>query len=510
MAQYLKPDTELGYVEDSAEIENLKVNNMRHVVLGCMLGDFDEVGSYVVDDEVKQELIEMDKYIVETFDNIEFCRSELKLDKQISFMVTFEGNRARLALIEKIQFEGNFKLNSGTYSNVNEYVLDSVETSGEINRAVIYARWHIKPLPSQIIDIFSCDEAMLAKYFGIVKRFKYLLAANKTLLEKEAAMEEIEAGYVNEIFSILNHYPILKKNVLENLNKTLSEKKNAVSVKKPFFAKTLNEVVENVIDQNLGVLNEQEKQNFLSEKHNALLRMNVKRDEVIEAERFESKKDEQAVLCVKTDEQYENKSIQELSELFVGQHHQTTDRLNGKDTNLFLRALARNGNEMQTYANKETLMEILEELGIAELVGVEKGDVKVEPVAEQQAVVKQPEPSKAKAAAKTAGGSAVKHTSPKTPGPEKSKSAAKKSAAAKPQNNNPKKETAIETSQKPRERTMYVGDGGAKQTGNQVDNEYERYAADIIRESRQAKQNLSSNLDTVKATKQTVDEYGVN
>ena len=34
MAQYLKPDCELGYVEDSAEIAYLKFNNLRHSILG--------------------------------------------------------------------------------------------------------------------------------------------------------------------------------------------------------------------------------------------------------------------------------------------------------------------------------------------------------------------------------------------------------------------------------------------------------------------------------------------
>ena len=86
-------------------------------------------------------------------------------------------------------------------------MLDKVETSGEINRNVLYARWHIKLVPGDIIDIFSCDEEVLAKYFGIVKRFKYLLAANKTLLEKEEKLEEVEAEHISEMFKILKHYP---------------------------------------------------------------------------------------------------------------------------------------------------------------------------------------------------------------------------------------------------------------------------------------------------------------
>ena len=113
MAKYLKEDCELGYVEDEREIAYLKFNNMRHSVLGFMLGDFDENGNYVIDDEIKSELIHLKKYITETVDNIDICVSEIKLDKQISFLVTFEGERATLSLVEKLSYEGNFRTDSG-------------------------------------------------------------------------------------------------------------------------------------------------------------------------------------------------------------------------------------------------------------------------------------------------------------------------------------------------------------------------------------------------------------
>ena len=128
MAQYLKRDPQLGYIEDVAEIETEKFNNLRHSVLGCMLGDFDETGAYVVSPEIVEELLAMEKYVVDTYDNIEICKSILKLDKQITFMVTYEGNRAVLSLIEKLSYEANFRIDSGVYSNINEYVLDSVES----------------------------------------------------------------------------------------------------------------------------------------------------------------------------------------------------------------------------------------------------------------------------------------------------------------------------------------------------------------------------------------------
>ena len=82
----------------------------------------------------------MPKYIVNSMDNIEVCASVLKLDKQITFMVTYETEKVTLSLMEKISFEANNKLNSGTYSNINEYVLDVVETSGTVNKNTIYRR----------------------------------------------------------------------------------------------------------------------------------------------------------------------------------------------------------------------------------------------------------------------------------------------------------------------------------------------------------------------------------
>ena len=85
MSQYVKNDCEQGFVTDNAEIDSLKFNNLRHTILGCMLGDFDVEGNYVVDPVIVNELIAMPKYIVDTVDNIDVCSSVIKLDKQITF-----------------------------------------------------------------------------------------------------------------------------------------------------------------------------------------------------------------------------------------------------------------------------------------------------------------------------------------------------------------------------------------------------------------------------------------
>ena len=282
MAQYIKNDTENGYIEDGLEIEYLKFNNLRHSVLGFMLGEFDENGNYVISKKIKQELLGIKKYIADTTDNIEICLSAIKLDKQITFMVTYEGERVTLSLIEKLSYEANYKLNSGTYSNINEYVLDVVETSGVVDRNLIYKRWNIDPYGGQVLDVFNMDEETLLIYAGLVGRFKYLLNANKILLDKEEKLEEIEAEYAESMLKTISHYPELKKAFDKELKETLNNKKDFLKKEKPNYYKTLNEIIDNIVESNKNLLDEKSLEQFEAEKKSVLQTVNVKREGAVD------------------------------------------------------------------------------------------------------------------------------------------------------------------------------------------------------------------------------------
>lgn len=282
MPKYIKQDSEKGFIEDYVEIQSQKFNNVRHVVLDNMLGDFDEAGFYCVHPDIVKELIEMPKYIVEVMDNLEVCLSSLKLDKQISFLIAYEGEKATLSLLEKVNFEANNKLGIGSWSNVNEYVLDSVETSGEIDRQALYLKWNVQTFAGEIIDIFNCEESVLAKYFNIVNRFKENLVAKTTLLEVEEKLEENEAEYFLDLMEILKGYPELNKLVQNELKQTLNEKKAFVKLDKPNFVKTLNEIVEKAIESNIKTLPENQKDSFNVEKRNITLKKNIKNYDVVQ------------------------------------------------------------------------------------------------------------------------------------------------------------------------------------------------------------------------------------
>ena len=281
MAQYLKKSGKGEYLTDIVEIENARLNNLRHTVLGCMLGDFDDMGKYVLSMEIIKELISMPKYIIDTVDNIDICHGELVLDKSITFAVSFEVDCATLSLLEKVNYGANFKLNSGIYSDVIETVIDRVETSGVVDRNSIYRMWNISEFGGNRIDILSCGEYVLQKYFGITARFNYLMKANKTLLEKENELEEVEAEYFIAIINALSSYPKLKEAVVNQIKTVTREKQGFLLPDRPNYIKTLNEVLDSAIEDNLGLLNDEDKEKFLVDKQNATRDKNIRTADVM-------------------------------------------------------------------------------------------------------------------------------------------------------------------------------------------------------------------------------------
>lgn len=281
MSTYYKQELDFSKISDVAELEALRFNNIRHSILGFMLGDFDENGNYVVSPEICQELISMKKYIVDTVDNVEICNSQIKLDGQVKFLVTFEKDRATLSLAERVNFEANVKSNSGAYSNIIEFVLDVVETSGEIDRNVIYNKWNISQYPLPALDIFSLDDEILAGFFHIVDRYKYLLISNIDLLQKESELEDAESAYACSLLEIASHYPKLNDAIKAELKTELNDKKDLLKLDKPYFAKTLNEIINKVVANNLQSLNKEDREAFEAEKHNAYSQYNLAIEELL-------------------------------------------------------------------------------------------------------------------------------------------------------------------------------------------------------------------------------------
>lgn len=380
MPKYIKHDCEKGFIDDYVQIQALKFNNIRHVVLNNMLGDFDEHGFYCVHPDIVKELIEMPKYIVEVMDNLEVCFSLLKLDKQISFLIAYEGEKATLSLLEKVNFEANNKLGAGSWSNVNEYVLDSVETSGEIDRQALYLKWNVQTFAGDVVDVFNCEDSVLAKYFNIVNRFKENLEAKTTLLESEEKLEENEAEYFLDLMEILQDYPELNKIVQKEIKQTLDEKKIFIKLDKPNFVKTLNEITEKAIESNIKNLEQNEQDKFILEKRNITLKKNIKNYDIIQLstnkydnlkEKEENLEDEnligkgnQSVVTKIGIEDVKFKTLEDVANKFAQTEKKVNEKLEADTINL-LKNKGKNKNSTGLIGKLGQVVDALAKAGVA-------------------------------------------------------------------------------------------------------------------------------------------------
>ena len=431
MSTYIKNDSELGFVQDNAEIEYLKFNNMRHSVFGCMLGDFNSKGKYVVQPEIVKELIAMKKYMVDTVENIDICNSALKLDKQITFFVTYAGECAILSLVEKVNYQANFKLNKGSYSDIIEFELDRVKTSGEVNKAALYKRWNIDEIPGQVLDVFNMDEATLAAYFNLLGRFKYLMKANELLLNTEENIEQVEIVYCSEMLNVLTHYPKLNDQVKKDMKEFFDDKKEFIRSDKPNFAKTVNELVYKSIENNIHILEEQEKNEFLAERHNALNIYNTEIREVVPVENNQKFINDELVEYRSVKTEQTNKSAYELAVAFVTAQNNLNEKFQ----------------QMEIAENKRKLINTLSDYGFEETKQEKVEETKQEKETLNTNLVQ-------RTAEKVAGASSDKKNTK-----DSAKKDAKKASSGKKSENSAKKATA-----KKGEKTTVHGSFGASTT----------------------------------------------
>ena len=320
MANYLKQGAEEVFITDSAEIGRARLNNLRHTILNYMLGDFDEHGVYTVDPEIRKELISMKKYIVNTIDNMEVCQSEVRLFKPITFLVSFDEDCATLSLIEKISHLGNNKGNGGSYSDINEYILDRIETSGVINRQNVFRKWNISDQGGSALDITSLDNETKAQLFGLADRFKYLLYVNAIFLEREKQLEERDLAYSEALKKLISAYPNLNKAVEKTINDKIKDKKKFIRIDKPFVAKTLSEVLEQALEENMSALNPEEVKSFNLQKHEILNISNQQFDEILPieiAKPNENSENSVGIVRLNTDIAFETRSLNENGEEVV-------------------------------------------------------------------------------------------------------------------------------------------------------------------------------------------------
>lgn len=264
--KFIKFDSELGYLEDKDDINYFATSQMRKVAFGKMLGDFDENGLYVINKKIVEELIKMPKVVVEMVEDADLIRSTIKADAFFHFILIVEDNKASFKLLEKINYQSNRDLNSGSYSNINEYVLDEVIVPDkDFDRNVLYQKYNISTDNNgEALSIFDMDELSIALYYNLIEKLKTNYLVQNELILKEKDIESIEADYFEDMLSVLGEFDEFGQKVKTAVQGDLAEKHTFMIISRPFFQKAINEVLDSYIEQFIQDLSPEQRELFLS------------------------------------------------------------------------------------------------------------------------------------------------------------------------------------------------------------------------------------------------------
>lgn len=247
--KYFKFDEVNQFLENESDINYFSLNQARRVAVGNMLGDFDENGFYVVDEKIVKQLINMPKIIVESLEDVDLIRGAVKFDNYLHFMLTVSENKASLILLEKINFESNTKYNAGSYSNMNEYVLDEITIPDrDIDKNAIYSKFNImRADEGKYYDINDFTEEEQQNFSAIMNKMKYNILAQNEMLKAEKPIEIIEADYFDNVLASIKLYPKVYAEFEKLLSNIILEKQEFLQIERPFFQKTINEILDNCL-----------------------------------------------------------------------------------------------------------------------------------------------------------------------------------------------------------------------------------------------------------------------
>ena len=195
---YVRKDSETGFVNDKQEISQLRATRKYDMVVNNLLGEFSADGRYTIDPHIMAELIALPKYIIEDKDGEILAKAEFKDGTQFTFTLTApqklpDGN-ALCAL----------KLNE-TIERANGYIQDTISTI-----VGSYCFKYDEHYNTRRVIVFNLrekkeeDDKQKTPTDNIELRLAYLQAVRESGSD---LYEKLEENYFNKRIQLLNELP---------------------------------------------------------------------------------------------------------------------------------------------------------------------------------------------------------------------------------------------------------------------------------------------------------------
>lgn len=212
--KYIRKDIDGGYLNEKYEIDRYKYEQYADVVDNLMLGNYNEFGEYIIQDDIKEELIACNKIIEDNYENILFVKSEAKVNafSYLNFavkVVDCDKDGYKMAILELLEpiYKAKGFIENTQATKLKKVILPN----NDIFRQEVYKAFNILLNTSTEGSKIENDD-----------NFKAIIDRKIKLLYIKQNIETQESNYYEVIYN---------KNV-EELKKTDTGKKVLESAKK--------------------------------------------------------------------------------------------------------------------------------------------------------------------------------------------------------------------------------------------------------------------------------------
>ena len=241
--KYRRHDIEGGYIYNKADIDYYRTKQRVDVSCNGLLGDFNMVGSYVVNKALVEELIKMYKVYTDTFHKTIFCES-LKTfdDKKIKFSLNIIPDSplkgkvtASLVLLEEVE-----KVN-GYYTDTNSVVIDSrVFNDRNGVEQEIFEKYNIHKQDETGAKVENDYE-----FPAILRRLNYLKDVKK---ECDELCVDIEKELYEKRMEAVLKSKVAPKFIEEFNRQVFHAKEPFLNKKDKLFYRYINQIFDNVVE----------------------------------------------------------------------------------------------------------------------------------------------------------------------------------------------------------------------------------------------------------------------
>lgn len=210
--KYLRKDIDGGILSEKYEIDRYKYQQYNDVVDNLMLGNYNEFGEYVLQDEIKEELLKCRKVIEDNYENILFVKSEEQVNvfSYLNFAVKVLDSEKlgyKIAILELL--EPIYKT-KGYIENTQATIIKKIVLpNNDIFKEEVYKAFNI------IVDNLNGK-----RYVNDIDEFKNILDRKIRLL------------YIKKHISLQDDFMMCYKKNVEELDKTEEGKKVLEEYKK--------------------------------------------------------------------------------------------------------------------------------------------------------------------------------------------------------------------------------------------------------------------------------------